>query len=65
MDLAITNVSVIDVVSGGDPSKVLVNEGKIARVLTIGWPSHLRLSKRRLVFAANDDMHVHIGTRRS
>ena len=33
MDLAITNVSVIDVVSGVSKQSVLVNEGKIVRVL--------------------------------
>ena len=37
MDLAITNVSVIDVVTGGvSKQSVLVNDGKIARVLDPG-----------------------------
>ncbi len=65
MDLAITNVSVIDVVSGGvSKQSVLVNEGKIARVLdpgeSVGQSLEVIDGTGQFLLPGLWDMHVHI-----
>ena len=65
MDLAITNVSVIDVVSGGISSQsVLVNDGKIVRVLdpgeSVGDPLEVIDGTDQFLLPGLWDMHVHI-----
>ena len=65
MDLAITNVSVIDVVSGGvSKQSVLVNEGKIARVLdpgeSVGPSLEVIDGTSQFLLPGLWDMHVHI-----
>ena len=65
MDLAITNVSVIDVVSGGvSKQSVLVNDGKIARVLdpgeSVGQSLEVIDGTGQFLLPGLWDMHVHI-----
>ena len=65
MDLAITNVSVIDVVSGGvSRQSVLVNGGKIARVLdsgeSVGKSLEVMDGTGQFLLPGLWDMHVHI-----
>ena len=65
MDLAITNVSVIDVVSGGvSKQSVLVNEGKIARLLdpgeSVGQSLEVIDGTGQFLLPGLWDMHVHI-----
>ena len=65
MDLAITNVSVIDVVSGGvSRQSVLVNDGKIARVLdpgeSVGQSLEVIDGTGQFLLPGLWDMHVHI-----
>ena len=65
MDLAITNVSVIDVVSGGvSKQSVLVNEGKIVRVLdpseSVGQSLEVIDGTGQFLLPGLWDMHVHI-----
>ena len=65
MDLAITNVSVIDVVSGGvSRQSVLVKDGKIARVLdpgeSVGQSLKVIEGTGQFLLPGLWDMHVHI-----
>ncbi len=65
MDLAITNVSVIDVVSGGvSKQSVLVNDGKIVRVLdpseSVGQSHEVIDGTGQFLLPGLWDMHVHI-----
>ena len=65
MDLAITNVSVIDVVTGGvSKQSVLVNDGKIARVLdpseSVGQSLEVIEGTGQFLLPGLWDMHVHI-----
>ena len=65
MDLAITNVSVIDVVGGGvSKQSVLVKGGKIARVLdageTVGQSLEVIDGTGQFLLPGLWDMHVHI-----
>ena len=65
MDLAITNVSVIDVVTGGvSKQSVLVNDGKIARVLdpseSVGQSLEVIDGAGQFLLPGLWDMHVHI-----
>ena len=65
MDLAITNVSVIDVVTGGvSKQSVLVNDGKIARVLdpseSVGQSLEVNEGTGQFLLPGLWDMHVHI-----